>query len=108
MEYLKAGIKQDTLASPRTAPLQMSALFLDHIISKSEEEICHHEDKHTSGALHRKSQHFHLYSQPSRQQRTLNPGPPALKQIRRRGQRSNSGKASFYSQRPAKSKKQYK
>ena len=46
--YLKAGIKQDTLRSLRTAPNHKSALFPDHIISKAE-EICHHEDKCTSG-----------------------------------------------------------
>ena len=45
LEYLKAGIKQDTLASLRTAPMHMSALFPDHIISKAEEEIRHHEDQ---------------------------------------------------------------
>ena len=68
LEYIKAGIKQDMLTSLRTAPLHMSALFPDHIISKAEEEIRHHEDKCTSGAYHRKPQRFHLYSQPSRQQ----------------------------------------
>ena len=35
------------------------------------EEIRHHEDKHTSGASHRKLQHFHLYSQPPDTNRTL-------------------------------------
>ena len=54
MEFLKAGIKQDTLTSLRTAPLRLSALFPDHIIAKSEEEIRHHEDKRTSGPSQRK------------------------------------------------------
>ena len=45
LEYIKAGIKQDTLRSLRTAPLHLSALFPDHIIAKAEEEIRHHEDK---------------------------------------------------------------
>ena len=49
LEYVKAGIKRDMLASLRTAPLHMSVLFLDHIIAKSEEEIPHHEDKRSSG-----------------------------------------------------------
>ena len=38
LDYLKAGIKQDTLTSLRTAPLHMSALFPDHLITKAEEE----------------------------------------------------------------------
>ena len=38
LEFLKAGIKQDTLISLRTAPIHMSALFPDHIISKGERE----------------------------------------------------------------------
>ena len=40
LEYVKAGIKQDMLASLRS-PLHMSALFPDHIIAKAEEEIRH-------------------------------------------------------------------
>ena len=42
LEHIKAGIKQDTLMALRTAPLHMSALFPDHIISKAEEEIRNH------------------------------------------------------------------
>ena len=90
LEFLKAGIKQDTLMSLRTAPIHTSALFPDHIISKAEKEICHHEDKRTSNPLHKKPQPYHLYSQATRQQQDSDQEP---KQIRRRGQRSNSGKA---------------
>ena len=48
LEYIKASI-QDTLTSLRTAPIHMSALFPDHLISKAEVKIRHHEDKRTSG-----------------------------------------------------------
>ena len=65
LEYIKAGIKQDTLTSLRIAPLHLSALFPDHIIAKAEEEIRHHEDKRTSRPSQRKPQRFHPYSQPS-------------------------------------------
>ena len=113
LEYIKAGIKQDTLTSLRTAPLHLSALFPDHIIAKAEEEIRHHEDKRTSGPSQRKPQRFHPYSQPPRQQQEPDrkQGLPAWKQLgsRRRGQRSHRGKAtSSFSQRPAKTQKQYK
>ena len=62
LDFIKTGIKQDTLISLRTAPLHMSALFPDHIISKAEEEIRHHEDKHTLGPS-RKAARYHRYSQ---------------------------------------------
>ena len=82
LEYIKAGIKLDTLMYLRTAPLHLSALFLDHIIAKAEEEIRHHEDKHTLGPSQRKPQRFHPYSQPPRQQHELDrkQGLPAWKQ----------------------------
>ena len=55
LDFVKTGSKQDTLMSLRSAPLHTSALFPDHIISKAEEEIRHHEDKRTpvhQGRLH--------------------------------------------------------
>ena len=41
LDFVKTRIKQHTLMSLRSAPLHMSALFPDHIISKAEEEICY-------------------------------------------------------------------
>ena len=112
LDYLKAGIKQDTLNALRTAPLHMSALFPDHLISKAEEEIRHREEKRTSGPSHKGSQRFHPYHQPGKQQQPdqdRKSGLPAWKQLgRRRGQRSHRDKAASYSQRPAKTQKQYK
>ena len=46
LDFVKAGIKQDTVS--RTAPCYMSALLPDHLISKAQEEIRHHEDKRSS------------------------------------------------------------
>ena len=68
MDFLKQGIKQDTLTSLRNAPLYMSALFLDHLVAKAEEEIRHHEDKRSTGPSHKKSQCFHPYTQQANQQ----------------------------------------
>ena len=106
LDYVKSGIKQDTLTCLRTAPLYMSALFPDHLVAKAEEEIRHHEDKRTAGSSQKGSQRFHPYAQASRQQTDTDrkSGPPAWKQLKRWGQRSNRGKAS-YSQRPAKGQK---
>ena len=112
LDYLKAGIKQDTLNALRSAPLHMSALFPDHLISKAEEEIRHHEDKRTAGSSHKGPHRFHPYHQPSKQQQpdqNRKPGLPDWKQLGRRcGQRSHRGRTASFSQRPAKTQKQYK
>ena len=39
LNHLKNGIKPDTLAALRTAPLQIATLFLDAVIKRVEEEI---------------------------------------------------------------------
>ena len=71
-------------------------------ISKAEKEIRHHEDKHIPSSSHKGSQHFHHYCQASRQHSDPDRKsiPPAWKQLKRRGQRSNRGKASTYNNRP--------
>ena len=51
LDFVKAGIKQDTLTVLRTAPLHMSALFPDHLISREEKEIRHHGNKRSSSKL---------------------------------------------------------
>ena len=39
LNHLKSGIKPDTVAALRTAPMHISTLFPDSIIKKAEEEI---------------------------------------------------------------------
>ena len=110
LDFVWSGIKHDTLMSLRPAPLHMSALFPDHIIAKAEEEIRHFEDKRTPGPT-RKAPRYHPYAQSTKQhhqQSEQTPTLPAWKQLRRRGHRSTRGKASSFSQRPAKTQKQYK
>ena len=110
LDFVRSGIKQDTLMALRSAPLHMSALFPDHMITKAEEEIRHFEDKRTPGPA-RKTSRYHPYAQSTKQghQRSEQSSTlPAWKQLRRRGNKSNRGKASSFSQRPAKTQKQYK
>ena len=67
-------------------PLHTSALFPDHLISKAEEEIRHHENKRTPSSS-KGSQRFHPYSQSGRQQQPdqdRKSGLPAWKQLGRR------------------------
>ena len=40
LEYLHAGVKQDTLNALRTSPVHLNSLFPDQLISKAEQEIC--------------------------------------------------------------------
>ena len=94
--------------SLRSAPLHMSALFPDHIISKAEEEIRHFEDKRTPGPS-RKAPRYHPYAQnvkPRQQAPEQKPTLPAWKQLRRCGHRSTRGKASSFSQRTGQSSKE--
>ena len=49
LAYLKAGIKADTLAALRTAPLHISTLFPDTVIKQAEEDISNY-DKGWSGS----------------------------------------------------------
>ena len=91
LDFVKTGIKQDTLMSLRSAPLHMSALFSDHIISKAEEKIRHFEDKRTPRPS-RKAPCYHPYAQnvkPRTQDTEQKSALPAWKQIRCRGHRSN-------------------
>ena len=55
LDFVRSGIKQDTLMALRSAPLHMSALFPDHMIAKAEEEIRHFEDKRTPGPARKAS-----------------------------------------------------
>ena len=57
LKHLKSGIKPDTVAALRTAPLHIPTLFLDSVINRAEEEIDHFENKgqassHSKGRYH--------------------------------------------------------
>ena len=45
LDYLHAGVKQDTVHALRTSPIHLNALFLDQLISKAEEEISRSEER---------------------------------------------------------------
>ena len=62
LEYLHAGVKQDTLTALRTAPVHLHSLFPDQLITKAEEEICRSEERRSSGQSHRRQGSFHPYA----------------------------------------------
>ena len=88
LEYLHAGVNQDTLTALRTAPVHLHSLFPDQLITKAEEEICRSEERHSSGQPHRRQGRFHPYAPSDRSANQLDrkSGNPAWKQIRDRQQ----------------------
>ena len=63
LAHVKAGIKQDTLAALRQAPMDLDTLFPDTVLKKAEEEISKFEDRghsHTNSSS-QKDNRFHPY-----------------------------------------------
>ena len=111
LDYLHAGVKQDTVNALRTSPVHLSALLLDQLIAKAEEEISKSEETHSSGTSHRQQNRFHPYpaSDKSTGHHDRKSTLPAWKQIKDKQQaRKGRGKASTFSQKPAKGFKSHK
>ena len=110
LDYLHAGVKQDTVNALRTSPVHLNALFPDQLITKAKEEICRSEERRSSGTSHRHQGRFHPYAASEKStghhdRKNL----PAWKQIKDKQQaRKSCGKASTFSQKPAKGSKSYK
>ena len=62
LEYLHAGVKQDTLNAFRTSPVHLNSLIPDKLITKAEEEICRSEERRSAGQPHRRQGRFHPYA----------------------------------------------
>ena len=62
LDYLKAGVKQDTLTVLGNGPLHIQSFFPDQLLSKAEEEVSQSEERCSSGSSHKKPSHFHLYA----------------------------------------------
>ena len=92
LEYLHAGVKQETLTALRMAPVHQHSLFPDQLITKAEEEFCRSEERHSSGQSHRRQGRFHPYasSDKSAHQLDQKSSNPAWKQIRDRQQAKKS------------------
>ena len=111
LDYLHAGVKQDTVNALRTSPVHLDALLPDQLIAKAEEEISKSEERRSSGTSHRQQGRFHPYSasDKSTSRHTDRKNIPAWKQIRDNQQnRRGRGKASNFSQKPAKGSKSWK
>ena len=54
LDYLHAGVKQDTLTALRTASVHLQSLFPDQLLIKAEEEVARSEERRSSSQSHRK------------------------------------------------------
>ena len=105
LAYLKAGIKADTMAALRTAPLHLSTLFPDSVLKQAEEDISASE-KGRSVSTYKKNR-FHPYERPETKPDNRQPDRPAWKNLSRGHNKRNKGKRQ-YSSRPAKGQQPYK
>ena len=113
LNHVKNGIKPDTLAALRTAPLHMSTLFPDAAIKRAEEEIAHYDNKGHSAASSssRQKGRFHPYDRPERRTEGrlyAKQKRPAWKNIGRRQFRRSRGKNSNFSSHSAKGQQTFK
>ena len=108
LEYLHAGVKQDTLTALRTAPVHLQSLFPDQLLIKGEEEVAISEERQLSNQSHRKPGCFHPYASndKSSHQPDRKSSIPAWKQIREHQQgKKGCGKPTSFSQKLTKGSK---
>ena len=96
LSHLKAGIKPDTLASLRTAPLQMATLFPNEALKQAEQDIANFETKSQPPSGSKKGR-FHPYERSDKRSDNRKQDRPAWKNLGYRGQsKRGKGKASHY------------
>ena len=105
LQYLKAGMKADTLNALRTAPLQLETLFPDTVIKCAEEEISSFY-KGRSASIYKKRR-YHPYEREDTRSDNRKQERPAWKNLSRGHHKKGKGKQQF-SSRPAKGQQLYK
>ena len=112
LSHLKNGIKPDTFAALRTAPLQIGTLFPDSIIKRAEEEISHYDSKGQSATYGRGKACYHPYERTDAKKPESRPESkqdrPAWKNIGRRQFKRGRGRYANFSSRGAKGQQSYK
>ena len=110
LALVKAGIKQDTLASLRQAPMQLDTLFPDLVLKKAEEDISKFEDRgrsHTSSSG-RKDSRFHPYKRPEKPHQENKQTRPAWKNIGRLQKKKAKFQGNKYSSQQARDYSSFK
>ena len=112
LNHVKNGIKLDTLAALRTAPLHIPTLFPDAVIKRAEEEIAHYDKKgHSASSSSHHKGRFHPYERWDKRTEGRSDAKqerPAWKNIGRRQFRRSRGKNSNFSSCSAKGQQAFK
>ena len=110
LAHMKSGIKQDTLASLRQAPMDLPTLFPDSILKKAEEDISKFEDKGRSHASSSgcRDTHYHPYKRSDKPSYESKSGKPAWKNLGRSYKKKARIQASKFSSCQAKGQSAYK
>ena len=112
LNHVKNGIKPETLAALRTAPLHISTLFPDTAIKQAEEEIALYDNKGQSTlSSSRHKGRFHPYERPEKRLEGRSDAKherPAWKNIGKHQFRRSRGKNSNFSSCSAKGQQTYK
>ena len=101
LNRIKGGVKADTIAALRTAPLHIPTLFPDSIIKRAEEEIAHFEAKGHSSSRG----WYHPYERAEKRSDKRSDSKsdgPAWKNIGKGSYKKSKGESASYSSRPAK------
>ena len=109
LNHIRGGVKPDTIAALRTAPLHIPILFQDSIIKWAEEEIAHFEAKGQSSS--RGKGWYYPYERTEKRSDKRSDSKsdrPAWKNIGKGSYKKSKGKSSSYSSRPATGQQSYK
>ena len=83
LEFIRGGVKRDTLTALRTSPVHLHSLFPDSLLVKAE-----YEERRSSGSAHRKPGRFHPYASSS----SRSTHQPDRKPTHRPGSKLETGK----------------
>ena len=110
LSHVKPGLKLDTLAALRQAPMDLDTLFPDTVLRKAEEDISKFEDRgrsHTNSSNH-KNTRFHPYKRSDKPYQDNKPARPAWKNIGRLQKKKTRFQANKYSSRQARVQTSFK
>ena len=95
LEFIRGGVKPDTLSALRTSPVHLLS-FPDSLLVKAEDEISRSEERRSMGNTQRKPGRFHPYV------------PSSTRPSHQPDRKPGGGKASNFNQKPAKGFKKHK
>ena len=109
LAHMKSGIKQDTLAALRQAPMDSATLFPDNILKKAEDISKFEERSHShASSSNRKDSRYHPYKRLDRPSYDAKSSKPAWKNLGRQFKKKSRMQSGKFSSRQAKGQSAYK